>query len=62
MSTPPHEHNDEHNPLYLVRGMSDRERRVRFIRLMMPAHAQGSLAYEIFRRELESLEVNAEVP
>ena len=54
--------NDEHNPLHLVSGMSARERRVRFIRLTKPAHTPGSRAYEIFRRELESLEVNAEVP
>ena len=63
MSTPPHEHNDEDNPLYFVRGMTARQRRVRFLRLMLARTPPESHAFERLRQQLHEVEgMNAEVP
>ena len=67
MSTPalafPDEHNDENDPFYLVRGMTDRQRRVRFLLIVLKNTLPNSPAFEPLRQQLREVEeVNAEVP
>jgi hypothetical protein len=62
-SAPPRENNDEDNPLYIVPGMSDRQRRVRFLRIMLARTSPESPSFETLRRQLHEVEqANPEVP
>jgi hypothetical protein len=62
-SAPPHEHDNEGNALYIVPGMSDRQRRVRFLRIMLARTSPESHAFETLRQQLyEADGMNAEVP
>jgi len=60
---PPPEHNDDDNPLYIVPGMTPRQRRVRFLRIMLARALPESHASEHLRQQLHEVEgMNAEVP
>lgn len=56
-------HNDESDFFYLVRGMTDRQRRVRFLLIVLKNTLPNSPAFEPLRQQLRAVEeVNAEVP